>query len=663
MKKLSKKMLVLLVASAVVLSTVPTGLTSSAHTVQTERMPYITLAKSVPSGLQANVTFPDWAGYVDDTLLMNSIYSFKGYKGQGTLYVTCNNLQSAKLFVNGKQVDLSGLCRNSGKTYQMDISRLTVNGTNTVQVNGCTPDSGTVNIKIPYPTVVSGSASSVKVDQDKLKLIDTIIGNDVKYGFTSAQLAVIKDGVMIKNTAYGTVNAYNQDGTKKTDSPKVTTNTLYDLASNTKMYATNYALQKLVYEGKININDKVTKYFPEFTDGADDPIKGKADLTLKEIMEHQAGFPADPQYFNDHFNQATQKSDPNVNNILFSQDKSTTVQMIMKTPLQYVPGAKTQYSDVDYMLLGLVIEKVTGETLDQYVEGSIYKPLGLKNILYNPLQKGFQANDCAATELNGNTRDGAVHFTNVRTNTLQGQVHDEKAFYSMGGVSGHAGLFADASDLAKLCQVMLNGGGYGGTKLFNQNTIDEFTKRKDALATWGLGWWREGDHGRPWYFGVESSKDTVGHQGWTGTLTMIDPAEDLVVVLLTNKINSPLIDNKADANDFLGNKFTTSTLGTIPELVYQAIQQTDDQAMDANIAEMVSEKMKLYREEANQYDGKAVLQATYPLVDTVITRAEQRKTVDTIAYAKKAVSLLPDNVDAAIVSAFNKRIQELPRKK
>lgn len=656
MRFVSGKVLSLLLTAGIVFSSMPLAFSSSAQAAETN---HIALAASVPSGLQADLTFPDWAGYVDDTLIMNNKYSFKAYKGQGELYITCSNLKSAKFFINGKQVDISQACSNNGKTYKLDISRFTVNGTNTVQINGYTPSTGKINVKIPYPTVINGTAASVGVDQDKLNLIDTIINNDIKYGFTSAELAIVKDGVMIKNTAYGTLDAYNQNGTRKTDSPRVTTNTLYDLASNTKMYATNYALQKLVYEGKISVNDKITKYFPDFKDGADDPIQGKDQLTLKELMEHQGGFPADPQYFNDHYNQATQKSDPNVTNSLFSQDKNTTVQMIMKTPLQYEPGTKTQYSDVDYMLLGLVVEKVTGESLDQYVESNIYQPLGLSHILYNPLKKGFSANDCAATELNGNTRDGAVKFVNVRTNTIQGQVHDEKAFYSMGGVSGHAGLFATAGDLAKLCQVMLNGGGYGGNKFFDKNTIDEFTKRKDSLPTWGLGWWREGDEGRPWYFGVDSSSDTIGHQGWTGTLTMIDPENNLVMVLLTNKINSPVIDNKTNPNDFLGNKFTTATLGTIPELIYEGIEHTSDSAVNANVGEMVNEKLKLYQQEAGKYDGKAILQATYPLVDTAVTRAEQHRTPEAIHYAEQAVAQLPQAADAAVVSQFKKRLSAL----
>ena len=611
---------------------------------------------------RADISFPDYMNYVDDTLICNGMFTFKGYAGQGKLYITAKpGVTGAKIFINGVEMNTSQLCGNTGSVYEVDYSKVAVDGYNTIQVTNVAPTTvgikKGINVKIPYPTVINGTAASKGVDQDKLKLIDTIINNDIKYGFTSAQLAVIKDGIMIKNSAYGKLNSYNKDGTKKTDSPNVTTDTMYDLASNTKMYATNYALQKLVSEGKIGINDKITTYFPDFKDNADDPYKGKADLTLRNLMEHQGGFPADPQYHNDKFNQKTQKADQNATNPLFSQDKATTLQMILKTPLIYTPGTRTLYSDVDFMLLGLVVEKVTGMPLDQYVENTLYKPIGLNHIMYNPLQKGFAANDCAATELNGNTRDGAISFKNIRKNTLQGQVHDEKAFYSMGGVSGHAGLFANAGDLAKLCQVMLNGGGYGENKFFDKNTIDEFTKRKDALATWGLGWWREGDVGRPWYFGVQSSSGTIGHQGWTGTLTMIDPSTNLVVVLLTNKINSPVIDNKVSPNDFYGNKFTTSTLGTITDLVYEAIANTSDEAMDANIGQMVTEKLKLYT--PSDYDASAILDATNSLVDTVITRAEERKTSETLAYAKQAVTKLDPAKDQTNITAFNNRISAI----
>lgn len=100
--------------------------------------------------------------------------------------------------------------------------------------------------------------------------------------------------------------------------------------------------------------------------------------------------------------------------------------MIKRTPLEYQPGSKHIYSDVDYMLLGFIVESVTGQPLDRYVEESIYRPLGLTHTVFNPLLKGFKPQQIAATELNGNTRDGVIHFPNIRTSTLWGQVHDEK---------------------------------------------------------------------------------------------------------------------------------------------------------------------------------------------------------------------------------------------
>lgn len=131
--------------------------------------------------------------------------------------------------------------------------------------------------------------------------------------------------------------------------------------------------------------------------------------------------------------------------------------MICRTPLWYEPGTKTVYSDLDYMILGLVVEKTTGEKLDAWLKKTFWNPMGLTHITYNPLRNGFTKDDCAATELNGKTRDHLLDYPGYRTYTLQGEVHDEKAFYSMDVVSGHAGLFANASDVAKLASVMLSG--------------------------------------------------------------------------------------------------------------------------------------------------------------------------------------------------------------
>jgi CubicO group peptidase (beta-lactamase class C family) len=609
------------------------------------------------AGLQADLSFPDCRGEIQKNLIANNMYSFQGYAGQGKLYITCSNgLRSADVFVNGIPADISAACGANGKSFEMDISSVSKNGRNTIQVTNFEPADGKLNVKIPYPIVREGSPSDVGIEKSKLDAIDLMIQKDIQYGYTSGQLAIIKDGVMIKNTAYGKINSYNPDGTRKSDSPDVTTSTLYDLASNTKMYATNYALQKLVTEKKIAITDKITKYFPDFQDDPQDSIKGKANLTIQNLLEHQAGFPAGPHYYDEKFDMKTQKHDEKAVNHLFSQDRQTTLKMIMKTPLQYEPGSKTVYSDVDYMLLGLIVEKVTGMPLDTYVEKNIYQPLGLNHLVFNPLKKGFAKTDCAATELNGNTRDGTVSFKNIRKATIQGEVHDEKAFYCMDGVSGHAGLFGNASDLAKLCQVMLNGGGYGDTKLFSATEIDNFTKPKYANSTYGLGWRRSGDNGYISNFGVQSPRSTVGHTGWTGTLTVIDPSNNLIIVWLGNKVNSPVVDKATDPNTFVGNGFASASYGAITTLVYDAVENNSLDTFDANISQMAIEKIQLINQEKNPVMKKALLNSACSLVDTAVTRAEQLRTQAAVNYAKKAVASLSPLCDAQTIRAFNQRL-------
>jgi len=225
---------------------------------------------------------------------------------------------------------------------------------------------------------------------------------------------------------------------------------------------------------------------------------------------------------------------------------------------------------------------------------TFYAPLGLDRVTFLPLENGFSAEDCAATELNGNTRDGSVSFSGIRTETLRGQVHDENAWYSMGGVSGHAGLFASATDLAILSSVMLTGG-YGGYRFFSRDVVDLFTAPKSFdFGQWGLGWHREGDDKRVWYFGTQSSSDTIGHQGWTGTLTMIDPSRNLVIVYLTNRINSPVTDPAKNTNGFDGSCFTASTLGFVPQLLSIGMDRDTDisgQLMDL-LADMAAESLK-----------------------------------------------------------------------
>lgn len=410
-----------------------------------------------------------------------------------------------------------------------------------------------------YPVLVKAeNLDKIGVNREKLQDVSNFINNEIKNGFPGAQLVVVKDGEIILNEAYGYRKKY-EGSTLLTNPDPNNKEVLYDLASNTKMYATNFALQKLVYEKKLDVKDLVSKYIPEFKDREGDKIKGKDKMTVEDILTHRAGFKPDPEY-------------PNPKNAgdLFSQEREKTMKKIMETPLEYEPGSKNVYSDVDYMLLGMIIERVTGKQLDTYVEEEIYKPLGLKNIMFNPLRKGIAKERLAPTELNGNTRDGVIEFPNIRRKTIEGEVHDEKAFYSMDGVSGHAGLFGTATDVAVLTQVMLNNGGYGDKKFFDEKIVKEFTSPSPTNPTYGLGWRRHGNESMDGTFSSLSPYTAYGHTGWTGTFTLIDSTNNLAIVLLTNRKHTPVLEKEKNPHKFVGDTFDIGGYGKVVEKVYES---------------------------------------------------------------------------------------------
>ncbi|MCR5773985.1 MAG: penicillin binding protein PBP4B [Lachnospiraceae bacterium] len=458
---------------------------------------------------------------------------------------------------------------------------------------GTAEDAGATDPSDPYSEVVLETAlpEDEGIRNECLDLIDEIITNDVAYGFPGAQLAVMRNGRLIYHNSWGYKNIDPDD--------PITDDTLFDLASVTKMISVNYAIQKLVTDGELDPDAKITEYLgPSFAedvidirykDGVNTDLetqkKWKKELAIIDLMMHQGGFPADPKYCNPNVDATTQEYDPDATNVLFSGNsgdettKRQTIEAICKTPLLYEPGTKTLYSDVDYMILGLVVEKAAGTDLDTYLKENFCYPLGLKHVTYTPIKNGFKKTDCAATELNGNTRDGYVYYDGIRTYTLQGEVHDEKAWYSMGGISGHAGLFSNACDLARLGNLMLDPvlPGREGSVCFSPEVIDLFTSpSSDDRQNWGLGWWRQGNMERVKYFGSKAGPDTFGHQGWTGTLLMIDPEKQLVIAFLTNKINSPVTDKETDYNKFDGNWYTTATLGFVPEILYTGMDENGD---------------------------------------------------------------------------------------
>ena len=563
---------------------------------------------------QAEVKFPDWKGYIDDTLAMNSMYSFDGFKDQGKVYITADDsIRSYDCFINNYKVDTSNMLKGS---YEIDISKIAKNGINTIQISNINSYSkdNKVTVRIPYPRVIDGTLEEVGLRKEPFELIEKIIQSDINNGFSSAQLAVIKDGKLVYQNAWGLLNSYNKNGSRIEDGVKVTNDTMYDLASNTKMYSVAYAIQNLIYNNKLNLEDKIVDLLGnEFVDntievqfasfGEEYPgldiIKGwKSEITVQDLLMHRAGFPDSGHYHNEKFDIINQTLSNSGDNPLFVADatkEKTFKEGICKTPLIYEPRTKILYSDIDYMLLGILVEKVTKEDLNTFLSKTFWQPMGLTRITYNPLENGFSKDDCAATELNGNTRDDLIFFPNVRKDTIQGEVHDEESYYMMEGISGHAGLFSNATDLAKLASVMLTGG-YGKYKFFSKDIRDVFvTPKASSTVNYGIGWWREADDKRVWYFGTQSPESTIGHQGWTGTLTMIDFENNMVVVYLTNSINTPIVDNSSieSANDFAGRYYTASTLGFVPQLIYMGLENNSDDlnlALESIATDMAKEK-------------------------------------------------------------------------
>ncbi len=483
-------------------------------------------------------------------LLVNDKAQFKSYKGKSDIIIEPNNTVRADIYINGDKIKIQQPFAPF-HSYRYSLKKRTQDGINTLKVTNIEPQDASLNVGITFP-VLSDNTTQQKTD---FKLVDKLINSEVKSGFPGAVLMVIKDGEIIKHSAYGYSRKFDDAGQALQTPVKMKTSTLFDLASNTKMYATNMAIMKLVSEGKIDINKSISSYIPEYRG------QGRETRKVKDLLAHKAGYSAVVDFH---------RSDNTLGEAFLSHDmKKTKELLITKVPFNYKNGQKHIYSDVDHMLLGVLIEKVTGSPLDIYVEHNIYSALALKNTLFNPLLKGHLKSDIAATEIQGNSKGNHVFFTGMRKHVIQGEVHDEKAFHSLSGIAGHAGLFSSAKDLAVLSQLLLNGGGYGNKQMFDQHTLKTFLQSEPLDASYGLGW-RLNDGLNKWHFGPYASLQAYGHTGWTGTVTVIDPKYELAIILLTNVRHSKVVKQGRNYV-FSGKQYETGRYGSVISLIYEAI--------------------------------------------------------------------------------------------
>ena len=515
-----------------------------------------------PRASQVNMTFSNDASLSDNRLYNNNRGQFLALEGQGSLHLQSTNVMSADIYVNEQKLNIGDafLTRSSDNELakSFSIAKRTQAGLNSIRVSNIrsvnAAEIGSMTLSVPYPQL---SINSQAIDDAKIDFsaLDKLIQNDVNNGFPGASIVVLHKGKVVKQKAYGFALKYDDYGYPLAQPLPMAVDTLFDLASNTKVFATTLAIMKLVDERKLSLNTPIASYLPEYKGD------GRDTRTVADLLSHSSGYNSEVQFF---------KSDNPFGEFLYSQDKALTTEFLLnQVPFTNARRSTQNYSDTNFMILGLLIERITKMPLDQYVETQIYTPLGLNNTLFTPLLKGKQASQIAATEIQGNSRGGTVEFDNIRRYVLRGEVHDEKAFYSMQGVAGHAGLFSNTQDLAVLAQLLLNGGGYDDVQLFSSHTLKRFVHPEFTIDSIGLGW-RLASPDTQWHFGPYASASAFGHTGWTGTATVIDPELDLAIIYLTNKKHSETSDKNGRIG-FAGDQYPSARYGNIMTLVYEAI--------------------------------------------------------------------------------------------
>ena len=281
--------------------------------------------------------------------------------------------------------------------------------------------------------------------------------------------------------------------------------TMYDIASLTKVVATTTPVAKLAegdFAVPLDLDAKIERYLPEWASGPNAEWRHR--VTVRHLLTHTSGLPPFKEYWRT------------------SKNKQDTLTKIFAEPLEYEPGTKEVYSDLGIILMAETIERLTGRTLDDLAGTYIFSPLGMNNTMYQPPKKSWP--QIAPTEIDNNLRHRLV----------QGEVHDENAF-AIGGVSGHAGVFSTAPDLAAFCQMLLNGGVYAHQRILRRATIAQFTTPQQLSGgTRTLGWAVPTEGGSSGHY---FSAQSFGHTGFTGTSIWIDSDRQLFVVLLTNRVH------------------------------------------------------------------------------------------------------------------------------
>jgi beta-N-acetylhexosaminidase len=372
---------------------------------------------------------------------------------------------------------------------------------------------------------------AVGLSSEKLNAIDTIVRDAINAcAMPGCQILVARHGQVVYQKSFGTFTYGLRDTVKN--------NSLYDIASVTKIMATSLGVMKLYDKKKIDFTHPLYKYLPKTKQ------TNKGGLWLKDIMTHQAGLqPYIPFYKETKDENGLSKTlysdslhdDFTIkvaDHIYLRKDYADSIKVKMYNSELSEKG-KYVYSDLGPMLMKEVIEHVSDEPFDKYITDNFYKPLYLSRTSFNPLNK-FLKNEIVPTE----------EDTTFRHQLLQGYVHDPSAAM-LGGVSGNAGLFSTANDLAVIMQMLLNKGEYGGKRFLKESTVELFTGKQFPDNRRGLLFDKpETDSNKASPCAKSASPSTFGHQGFTGTCAWADPENDLIYIFLSNRVNPDATNDK-----------------------------------------------------------------------------------------------------------------------
>ena len=367
---------------------------------------------------------------------------------------------------------------------------------------------------------------AVGMNGQLLKNADDILNQGIKDGkMPGAVLAVVRHGKM----AY--IKAYGNRRVKPTIDP-MTTGTIFDMASCTKPLATGLSIMKLMEQGKLRLSDPVSDFIPGYKDWVNKDSTDRTTIRLRHVLTHTTGLPAYASV--DYLQKKYGAPDP-----------KGLLEYICNCSRNPEPGTYFRYSCLNFITLQNVVQNITGKSLREFAQENIYKPLGLTHTDFLPCRpddKGYWVNtekpvwakyykegeemtDVAPTE---EQKNGQI---------LWGQVHDPLARVMNGGISGNAGLFTTADDIAVICAMIQNGGSWNGKTILSPATIKTMRTVPESLKEHGraLGWDSYSDYSG--HKGDLLSRNTICHTGYTGTSIVIDQDNDLSIIILTNAVH------------------------------------------------------------------------------------------------------------------------------